>query len=497
MKQVVFRRFFALWLAVVLLLSTSAIAEASDNGESVLVLGETEEAVELGEVDLLAVSLAEEGPTEQADNADAAVDAPVPKSGLWYPIDRYNFPDSAFRKYVKDSFDYDGDGSLSEEECQDVTEITVDGLGIKSLSGIEIFEDLETLYCEDNRIKTLDLSNNTSLASVYCHNNGMASLSLPQSDTLETLWCNDNKLTSLDLSSASNLSSLFVCYNNIEWLDLCECDVLIGLLDESMTVYQDEVYWGTADSNEYIYIDRDTYLWSSAADETLYKPLVVEIDAEHFPARDFRSYVLEHCDNNGDGWLDVEEINDTGDIILRTSEDVDNGTNKVNCPNLKGIEYFTNLYSLECVGCGLKTLDLSKNTELSSLWCDQNRLTKLDLRKLTKLGIVSCNNNKLTTLDLRKQTTLSILYCEYNRIKHLYLGKNKKLRDLATRGNKLNKIEIKDCTKLRRVLKNGEKNAYDDCNIITWNVKDKYLGSITLDKKTKLTASSKVLFSGK
>lgn len=462
MKLYLFRLSLALLLAAVLFFGATALAEevpAEGLTEA------TEVVEEVGEVDLYAPEA----------NVDAGETAEQPltehNAQYYYDIDG-TFPDAVFRKYVKQNFDWDEDGYLSDEECESVTTVFVINMGIRSLDGISIFENLEELYCSENKIDQLDVSYNESLVNLDCAYNQITSLWLPQSSSLERLDCYDNKLTWLDLTQNVFLHSLWIQHNNIESIDIGDCNDLINVMDEEKGFLEDDsIIWQGNDV--FFCVDKDIYIYSS--NDLLYAPLVVEIDDEHFPADDFRDYVSRECDSNDDDWLDANEIDNVYDITLRSWEDVEKGINVMYCPNLKGIEYFTNLTVLECRGCSIKTMNLNKNTSLVCLYCDDNRITKLDARNLTSLEMISCQNNK---------------------IKNLYLGKNKELETLYADGNKLKKIDIKDCTKLLKRLK--QKKGYDDTTVYWYrSKKDGNYADVIIDKKTKVTAGSKVLYAGK
>lgn len=100
--------------------------------------------------------------------------------------------------------------------------------------------DLQTLYCSDNSLKTLtlgcrnlkelDCSNNDivtlslvlfkELRSLNCSNNELTSLSLNYQDDLETLICSDNKLSSLIVSKSPKLKTLWCQNNSLKTLNL-------------------------------------------------------------------------------------------------------------------------------------------------------------------------------------------------------------------------------------------------------------------------------------
>ena len=110
-------------------------------------------------------------------------------------INETNFPDANFRQYIQNAgFDTDGDGTLSDEELAQVTEISCSEMSISSLAGIEYFTDLTELWCEDNQLTSLDVSRNTSLKVLWCGNNQLATLDVSKNMSLDQLACSFNRL---------------------------------------------------------------------------------------------------------------------------------------------------------------------------------------------------------------------------------------------------------------------------------------------------------------
>ena len=122
-----------------------------------------------------------------------------------------NFPDPAFRSYVEQFCDQDGDLVLTAEEIADVTRMDVRGKGISSLEGIEAFSSLVTLNCSDNNLRELNVSDLPRLEQLYCQENYRAgekgqeqtglALLVP-SGALKELWCYNNNLTGEALNLA-------------------------------------------------------------------------------------------------------------------------------------------------------------------------------------------------------------------------------------------------------------------------------------------------------
>ena len=178
---------------------------------------------------------AEPGAEEQENDASAQADS---VDSELVEINDTNFPDPVFQQYVKDNIDKadttgQKDGRLSKAERDAVTEININKKNCTDLTGIAYFANLKKLYCNDNKLKELNLENNKHLKVLDCSynnlttldvshnvwldtlegaNNGMEKLNLGGSE-LEGLFCSDNNLTELDVSKNKYLQRLN-CTNN-------------------------------------------------------------------------------------------------------------------------------------------------------------------------------------------------------------------------------------------------------------------------------------------
>ena len=163
----------------------------------------------------------------------------------------------------------------------------------------------------------------------------------------------------------------------------------------------------------------------------------VAINDTNFPDDNFRKYVSEKIDKNGDAKLSNAEINDIESIDC----------SDCNIQNLKGIEYFYNLKELNCCSNELSNLDVSNNTNLTHLHCAENNLSSLNVCNNSSLEYLRCSNNKLTDLDVSDNSNIRILVCDSNKIKKLDLTKNKKLEEIYFQDNEsLNVYILKDQT---------------------------------------------------
>lgn len=135
------------------------------------------------------------------------------------PIDPAHFPDANFLKYVEKIIDTDHSGTLSQEE-RNATVIYVLGMGIKDLTGIEFFPELENLDCSENQLTQLDVSKNPKLERLVCYENKLTSLDVRGNTSLTELHCYTNQLTSLNLGENANLDILNCVVNRLTSLDL-------------------------------------------------------------------------------------------------------------------------------------------------------------------------------------------------------------------------------------------------------------------------------------
>ena len=220
--------------------------------------------------------------------------------------------------------------------------------------------------------------------------------------------------------------------------------------------------------------------------------LVIKVDMEeelNIPDANFKKYLLENCDMNGDGRLtlsDVEAWNK--DKYLQKKFDLP--SSKI-IKSLKGIEYFTALTGLTCMDNSLTTLDVSKNTALEYLNCYRNQLTSLDVNGCTALTRLLCNGNQLTALDVSKNTALAGLECGRNQLTSIDVSRNTALTELDCYENQLTSIDVSKNTALTRLLCSGNQLTTLDVSKNTalrwlW-CEDNQLTALDVSKNTALT----------
>ena len=161
-------------------------------------------------------------------------------------------------EYIDHVIDIDTnrDGQISTNEAQRVRIINLfdykndTGLNILSMPEIKYFTSLEQLFCDKNRLVSLDLNNNTALLFLSCYGNNLKELDISGCKVLKSLQCDQNRLTTLDISDNTRLTWVNCSFNRLTTLDLSkntdleelDCsENLLTTLDLSKNTHLEEV----------------------------------------------------------------------------------------------------------------------------------------------------------------------------------------------------------------------------------------------------------------
>ena len=189
----------------------------------------------------------------------------------------------------------------------------------------------------------------------------------------------------------------------------------------------------------------------------------VDIDETNFPDANFRQYVKDEFDKDGNEVLSADEIA-AADTIFVTGKPI---------TSIEGIAYFTALTNLMCSNTKLTTLDTSHNTELVFLECNEvSTLTSLNVSQNTKLKVLRCNDNALADLNLTNNTALEKLECGENEFTTLDLSKNTNLKYFGFFNGKLSSLDLTHNTNLEELYFCGNNFSTID---ISKNTKLKFL----------------------
>ena len=167
----------------------------------------------------------------------------------------------------------------------------------------------------------------------------------------------------------------------------------------------------------------------------------IAINEKNFPDENFRDYVAEEWDKNHDKYFSPSEIASAKWISCDNKE----------ISNLKGIEFFTNIWLLECYYNNLTTIDLSHNKNLSYINCHHNQLNELDVSGLPLLETFYCGHNALPSIDVSKNEKLKDFDCQDNHLDTLDVSQNKELVKLSCGTNNLTELDVRENKKLKEL----------------------------------------------
>lgn len=255
-------------------------------------------------------------------------------------IDKLNFPDEEFRRFLKECCDTNGDDKLDAQELS-ITEMTItDDYKIKNLEGIRFFEDLEKLDCHGIGLTTLNVSKNFKLEELNCSDNQLKDYLYILSYRLKKLNCSNNKLTSMKLGilHGLNLEEVNCSNNNITNI----------------------VMWNVGE--------------------------LVKFDCSN---NDLMTLDVSQC-------LKLEQLNCSGNQLMELDVSSQTQLTELDCHNNKltelNVEQNGGLTSLICNDNQLTTLNLSQNHSLSNLNCARNRLACVDVTGIN--GTIAADGNR-------------------------------------------------------------------------------------------------------
>ena len=164
----------------------------------------------------------------------------------------------------------------------------------------------------------------------------------------------------------------------------------------------------------------------------------------NFPDAEFRRFLKECCDTNGDGKLDVDIKN----MTIPTSYAI---------KSLEGIRFFEDLEKLDCHDIGLTTLNVTKNFNLKELNCSGNQLKDYLYILSSGLKKLNCSNNKLTFMNLGILHGLNLeeVDCSNNNITNIVMDSVGELVKFDCSNNDLMTLDVGQCFKLEELNCSG------------------------------------------
>lgn len=142
-------------------------------------------------------------------------------------------PDANFKAILlsRSNINTNGDNEISYSEAAGFSgTMYLANMNISDLTGIEAFTNIVDLACQDNKLTSLNITNNKYLNILSCENNQLTSLDVSNNTSLTFLTCNNNQLTSLDVSNNLNLTDLDCSHNLISTFDVSK-NTQLSILD--------------------------------------------------------------------------------------------------------------------------------------------------------------------------------------------------------------------------------------------------------------------------
>lgn len=385
-------------------------------------------------------------------------------------INKKNFPDSNFREFIKTVIDTDKNGTLSDDEIANVSQIDVSNQEIVSLVGVEYFTNLSDLNCHDNQMTSLDVSMCTELRKISVQNNMLTTLDVSNQINLISLDCSCNPLTSLNVNGCAALTVLSCLGGKLSSLDIGGCTELSSLSCGNNQLTTLDIRKNPKLKDLRCYANELTALDLSEC------TALVELYCEHnqLISLDVSNCVnlkKIYCDSNQLTSLDVSKCTSLMELGCQG--------NQLGSLNVNGC---IQLVILSCYDNQLISLNVSGCVQLDTLDCDKNMLTALIVNGCTDLYSLSCSNNQLKTFDASKCNKLMRIKCYNNQMIALDISGCTELSDLRCYNNQLVSIDLSECPKLKSLVEAGE--PYDEGEFYAWF--DYPSARLTTDKKTNI-----------
>lgn len=365
-------------------------------------------------------------------------------------------PDTAFeQKLVSLGIDSDGlvNGQILNSDAASVTDtLDVSHGVISDMTGIGAFINVTTLYCNNNKITTLDVTNNTLLEGLWCgYNPFLTKLNVNGCTNLQTLYCEFANIDTLDMSTCGALQELFCPDNSLTSLNLTGCT---SLLKVGCHVNQ----LSTLDLSTCIsLIELDCQVNQLTSLDVSNCQQLLDLDCRYnqlstLDVNPCTSLTHLLCDNNQLSSLMVNNNSTLKWIYCGhnqlTTLDVSGcsaleflwGTN--NLLTTLDVSPCSSLFQLDCNRNSIVNLDVTGCINLARLGCSENQLASLDLSTCPGLDFIYCYDNQLTTLDVSACSNLTKLHCYNNQLTTLNLDGCVKLEDLRCQDNLLHYLNL-------------------------------------------------------
>ena len=288
-------------------------------------------------------------------------------NGAWtIPVDEIYIADTNFKNALLQgtegmgSVDSNNDGKISREEAKAVGAIRVSDKNIRSLSGIEFFENLQVLEASNNHLTSVSLNNLTKLTNIVLLGNQLSGI--------------------LDFSALLNLktgSETQILRNgnnpNIERIK-----VATPAKAAALNIVENTLKYSSTDAT-----DRNIEL------DPILKAAIIESSGRSI-------------DRNNDGEISIGEAEAYSGGITASAEGI---------TSFSGLEYFKNTLAE-----GKKKISLTGLSALHTLTISTSTLEEVELKNLPVLKTVRLVNNNINKISFDNTPLVEDLSLERNNL---------------------------------------------------------------------------------
>ena len=301
-------------------------------------------------------------------------------NGAWtIPVDEIYIADTNFKNALLQgtegmgSVDSNNDGKISREEAKAVGAIRVSDKNIRSLSGIEFFENLQVLEASNNHLTSVSLNNLTKLTNIVLLGNQLSGI--------------------LDFSALLNLktgSETQILRNgnnpNIERIK-----VATPAKAAALNIVENTLKYSSTDAT-----DRNIEL------DPILKAAIIESSGRSI-------------DRNNDGEISMGEAEAYSGGITASAEGI---------TSFSGLEYFKNVISIyilpssgqNTLADGKKKISLTGLSALTTLTISTSTLEEVELKNLPVLKTVRLVNNSINKVSFDNTPLVEDLSLERNNL---------------------------------------------------------------------------------
>lgn len=291
-------------------------------------------------------------------------------------------PDPNFEQALIDNgYDTVIDGQVATSTIMAAGYIDAVGYGITDMTGLQDFENLVVLECQNNSITALPLEGLEHLIFLKLDNNQVTSLDLSQTPNLEQLYCRNNQITALDFTGLDAFVGIDCSRNQISTLDFSGLQNLVQINTSNNPLTS-------------LKLDNTPGLLVVQSNSTL----LTELDVTDSPLLEY----LEVYDNQ------LTSLYMDG---LQSLTYLDCGENQITTLDVTSL---TSLVEYYCYDNQLTSINVAGLNNLLAISCYGNQITDLDEATLSNLQYLDCAENNLTSLDISEMADLSFMDCSYN-----------------------------------------------------------------------------------